>query len=139
MLIVKPPKEILTKIIEESSRNNDALFFNDLDKNLLDVKVFVDTLKFNELSVNMLDVDYLTNALDNLVLNAFQVGYSSITQLYIFDKTDLWQIERHVNENVVLRISKDKGYDITLIQDGTILNIKNREDTTNKIYIKQSK
>jgi hypothetical protein len=87
----------------------------------------------------MLDVDYLTNALDNLVLNAFQVGYSSITQLYIFDKTDLWQIERHVNENVVLRISKDKGYDITLIQDGTILNIKNREDTTNKIYIKQSK
>jgi hypothetical protein len=139
MLIVKPPKEILTRIIEESSRNNDALFFNDLDKNLLDVKVFVDTLKFNELSVNMLDVDYLTNALDNLVLNAFQVGYSSITQLYIFDKTDLWQIERHVNENVVLRISKDKGYDITLIQDGTILNIKNREDTTNKIYIKQSK
>lgn len=139
MLIVKPPKEILTKIIEESSRNNDALFFNDLDKNLLDIKVFVDTLKFNELSVNMLDVDYLTNALDNLVLNAFQVGYSSITQLYIFDKTDLWQIERHVNENVVLRISKDKGYDITLIQDGTILNIKNREDTTNKIYIKQSK
>ena len=139
MLIVKPPKEILTRIIEESSRNNDALFFNDLDKNSLDVKVFVDTLKFDELSVNMLDVDYLTNALDNLVLNAFQTGYSSITQLYIFDKTDLWQIERHVNQNIVLKISKDKGYDITLIQDGTILNIKNREDTTNKIYIKQSK
>ena len=139
MLIVKPPKEILTRVMEESAKSGDALFFNDLDKNLLDVKIFVDSLKFDELNVNMLDVDYLTNALDNLVLNAFQVGYSSITQLYVFDKSDVWQIERHVNQNAVMRISKEKGYDITLIQDGTVLNIKNKDDATNKIYIKQSK
>ena len=137
MLIVKPPKEILARLIEETSRNSDALAFNDLDKNLLDVKVFVDTLKFDELSVNALDIDYLTNALDSIVMNAFQIGYNSITQLYIFDKSANWQIERHVKQDAVMLINKDRGYDITLIQDGTILNIKNQESTTNKIYIKQ--
>lgn len=138
MLIVKPPKEILNKIIEESAKNGDALMFTDLDKNLLDVKIFVDTLKFDELNVNMLDVDYLTNALDNLVLNAFQVGYSPITQLYIFDKGPNWQIERHVKQDSVILINKEKGYDITLIQDGTLLNIRNQESVSNKITIKQS-
>ena len=59
------------------------------------------------------------------------------TLLYIFDKSANWQIERHVKQDAVMLINKDKGYDITLIQDGTILNIKNQESTTNKIYIKQ--
>jgi hypothetical protein len=31
--------------MEESAKSGDALFFNDLDKNLLDVKIFVDSLK----------------------------------------------------------------------------------------------
>ena len=138
MLIVKPPKEIIARLIEETVKSNDALAFNDLDKNLLDVKAFVDTLKFDELSINALDIDYLTNALDNLVMDAFQVGYSSITQLYIFDRSANWQIERHVKQDAVIIINKDKGYDITLIQDNTILNFKNQENISNKIYIKQS-
>ena len=138
MLIVKPPKEIL-KRLQEDAASSDVLTFTELDKNYLDMKVWKDELKFDELNMNELDINYLGNALDSLILNAFQVGYNSLSNIYIFDKGTNWQIDRHVKHDVTMIINKDRGYDITLIQDGTILNIKNKEDTSNKTYIKQSK
>jgi hypothetical protein len=137
MLIVKPPKEIIKQIMEENAKSFDALAFTELDKNALDIKVFVDDLKYNELNINELDTNYLTNALDTLILNAFQVGYNAITQLYVFDKSSNWQLDRHIRHDFTMIINKERGYDITLIQDGTTLFIKNMDNTSNKTIIKQ--
>jgi hypothetical protein len=137
MLIVKPPKEIIKQVMEENAKAFDALAFTELDKNALDVKVFVDDLKYDELNINELDTNYLTNALDTLILNAFQVGYNAITQLYVFDKSSNWQLDRHIRHDFTMIINKERGYDITLIQDGTTLFIKNMDNTNNKTIIKQ--
>lgn len=137
MLIVKPPIEIVRGLLEESYRSSDALMFSELDKNALDIKIFTDTLKFDELDINLLSVDYLTNALDSMDSGTFQQGYNSASQLYIFDKNTHWQVERHVKHDAVIRINKERGYDITIIQDGTLVNVKNMISTTNTIIIKQ--
>lgn len=137
MLIVKPPKEIIRRMQEDVTSSGDALTFTELDRNALDVKVWKDELRFDELNMNELDYNYLGNALDTLILNAFQIGYNALTNIYVFDKGPNWQIDRHIKHDVTIVISKEKGYDITLIQDNTILYIKNMENTTNKMFIKQ--
>lgn len=137
MLIVKPPKEVLKQIIEESSKSFDPLAYSELDTNALEVKVFIDPFKYDELNINELDTNYLTNALDTLILNAFQVGYNALTQLYVFDRSSNWQLDRHIRQDFTMIINKERGYDITLIQDGTTLYIKNVDNTTNKTIIKQ--
>lgn len=139
MLIVKPPKEVLKQIIEES-RTKDALTFTELDKNALDIKVWVDPYaKFNELDINALNVDYLTNAFDDVLMAGFSAGYNSANKTYIFDKTTYWQITRNVSQNATILINKDRGYNITIIQDGQTAQMQNQDDTTNNIFIKQSK
>ena len=138
MMIVKPPKEILKAIAEDNVQAVDLLAYNALDYNPLNEVVFKDELKFNELNINDLDINYLTNALENIFdINTFQVGYNNSTQLYILDRNTYWYIERRVKDMATILINKDRGYDITLIQDGTILYIKNQDSTTNKIFIKQ--
>ena len=138
MLIVKPPKEILQKIQEGINRSGSALEFGGLDINALEVKVFKDAWAgYDELSVNELDVNYLTNALDNQLLSNFQIGYNSSTQMYIFDKNTYWQVQRNVTQKATLLIAKDRGYNITLVQEGTTIQLQNQESTTNNIYIKQ--
>lgn len=137
MLIVKPPKEILKQIRDEIASGGDALTFTELDRNYLDVKVWKDELKFDELSMNELDYNYLGNVLDQLIMNAFQIGYNALTGIYVFDKGANWQIDRHIKHDVTIVISKEKGYDITLTQDSSVFQIKNMENTTNKIIIKQ--
>ena len=138
MMIVKPPKEILKAIAEENAQGVDLLAYNALDYNPLNEVVFKDELKFNELNINDLDINYLTNALENVFdINTFQVGYNNTTQLYILDRNTYWYIERRVKDMATILINKDRGYDITLIQDGTVLYIKNQDSTTNKIFIKQ--
>jgi hypothetical protein len=137
MLIVKPPREIIRRMQEDIASSNDALAFTELDRNALDIKVWKDELRFDELNINELDFEYLGNALDTLILNAFQVGYNALTSIYIFDKGANWQIDRRVRHDVTLLINKERGYDITLTQDNTVLYLKNIESTTNKIIIKQ--
>ena len=140
MLIVKPPKEILQKIIENNNKSGSALEFSELDKNALEIKVYKDPYAgFDELSVNLLDTNYLTNALDNYIMAAWQVGYNALNQTYIFDKQTYWQVTRNVTQNATVLINKDKGYNITLIQDGTTVIIQNQDTTTNNITIKQTK
>ena len=139
MLIVKPPKEILKQIIEDS-KVKDVLAFTELDKNALDIKVWVDPMaKSNELDINALDVDYLTNALDLFVMTSFIAGYNPSTQVYIFDKTTYWQVTRNTTQNATILINKDRGYNINLVQDGVSVNLKNQDNVSNSINIRQSK
>lgn len=137
MLIVRPPREVTQKLAEETNQKVDILAYNELDNNLLDQKVFVDALKYDELNINELDFNYLSNELDNLVLNAFKIGFDALTQVYVFDKGDNWQIDRRINHNLTILISKERGYEITIVQDRAELLLKNMDNTTNKTFIKQ--
>lgn len=138
MLIVKPPKEVLKQMQEQINNSGSALNFNALDQNALNVPVFKDAWAgFDELSVNELDVNYLTNALDNMLMANFQVGYNALTQTYIFDKNTYWQVTRNTSQKATMLINKDRGYNITLIQDGTTVMLQSQDSTTNNIYIKQ--
>lgn len=137
MLIVKHPKEVTQKIQEEINKSGDALNFNGLD-NALNVVVYKDPWAgYNDLNVNELDVNYLTNALDNMLMANFQVGYNATTQMYVFDKNTYWQVQRGVTQKAVMLLGKDRGYNVTLIQDGTTIQFQTQDQTTNNIYIKQ--
>ena len=138
MLIVKPPKEIIKQLQEQVNNSGSALNFNALDQNALNIPVFKDVwADFNELGINELDINYLTNALDNMLVANFQVGYNALTQTYIFDKNTYWQVTRNVGQKVTLLINKDRGYNMTIIQDGTTVQMQSQDSTTNNIYIKQ--
>jgi hypothetical protein len=138
MLIVKPPKEVVVKQQEVINKSGSALEFNGLDQNALNVVVFKDPFSnFNELDMNALDVNYLTNALDNMLLATFVVGFNNQTQVYIFDKVTYWQVQRNVRQSATLLINKDRGYNMTIIQDNATITMQNQDSTTNTIYIKQ--
>ena len=137
MLIVKPPKEILKKIQEEILSQSDALNFTELDKNLLDIKIWKDDLKFDELNINQLESNYLDNVLDNIVMNQFQAGFYPNTQVYIFDKSSYWQIDRRIKQNATFLIHKEKSYNIKLTQDATTIYLKNSDSANNNMTIKQ--
>lgn len=140
MLIVKPPKEILKQILDDiKDKSGSALNFNGLDVNLLDVKVFKDPYaEFSELDINFLDAENLTNAFDNELLTAFQVGYNALTGTYVFDKNTHWQVNRPKNNhNATILINKDMGYTININQGGSSTSIQNQDSTTNVITINQ--
>jgi hypothetical protein len=140
MLIVKPPKEVLKQIVEEiKDKSGAALDFNGLDQNALDVKVYKDPYAgYNELDVNLLDAQYLTNAFDNQLLTAFQVGYNSLTGTYIFDKNIYWMIQRPKSgQTATILINKDIGYQININQAGSSTSMQNQDTTTNTITINQ--
>ena len=140
MLIVKPPKEILKQIIEDiKDKSGAALDFNGLDVNLLDAKVYKDPYAgYSELDINFLDAEYLTNAFDNQLLTAFQVGYNSLTGTYVFDKQSFWMIQRPKNnQNATILINKDLGYTININQGGSSTSMSNQDSTTNTITINQ--
>ena len=139
MLIVKPPKEVIKQLIEET-RTRDALTFSELDKNALDVKVWVDPYaSFDELDINKLNEEILTIALDEFLLTSFAAGYNASNKVYVFDKNTYWQITRTTTHDTTILINKDRGYNITIIQDGIKVDVQNQDETTNVIYIKQSK
>ena len=110
-----------------------------MEKKALDVKVYKDPYKdFVELDVNLLDAQYLTNAFDNQLLTAFQVGYNSLTGTYVFDKQSYWVINRPKNnQNTTILINKDLGYSININQSGSSTLLQTQDSTTNVITINQ--
>jgi hypothetical protein len=139
MLIVKPPKEVLKQLIEET-RTKDALTYSELDRNALDIRVWIDPYEsFDELDINKLNEDLLTNALDEFLLTSFAAGYNSSNKVYVFDKNTYWQIVRTTTQDVTILINKDRGYNMTIIQDGIKVDLQNQDETSNVIFIKQSK
>ena len=85
----------------------------------------------------MLAIDYLTNVLDNIATTTFAAGYNSSNQVYIFDKESNWLVQRTVKQSATLLLNKDRGYSVTLIQDGITVKMQSADTTTNTILIKQ--
>ena len=149
LLIIKPPKEKLLKIIKSSKitinlLDIDFFFFFELDKNQLDE----DKLEFTELDINPLDVDLLMNVLDQLIALTAQrelvdgrtSGFNKSTQVNTIRDGSRLEIIRQVgNGNIHLRLNADWGYRINLTQQGIpVPEITSDDETDNTITIYQS-
>ena len=150
LLIIKPPKEKIIKILKESKKGKnlldiDFLEFKELDKNELEEDLF----KFNELDINDLDVDLLLNILDQLIRakdksGAFDgriSGFNKVTQVNtLVDGNSTRIIRRFGNSTIELDLVNDYGYTINMAQGGIpVKEITTRdEDASNIITIYQS-
>ena len=150
LLIIKPPKRKIIKILKESKKGKnlldiDFLEFKELDKNELEEDLF----KFNELDINDLDVDLLLNILDQLIRakdksGAFDgriSGFNKVTQVNtLVDGNSTRIIRRFGNSTIELDLVNDYGYTINMAQGGIpVQEITTRdEDASNIITIYQS-
>jgi len=150
LLIIKPPKKKIIKMIKDSKKSKnlldiDFLEFKDLDKNELEEDLF----KFNELDINDLDVDLLLNILDQLIRakdksGAFDgriSGFNKVTQVNtLVDGNSTRIIRRFGNSTIELDLINDYGYTINMVQGGIpVQEITTRdEDASNIITIYQS-
>jgi hypothetical protein len=150
LLIIKPPKKKIIKILKESKKGKnlldiDFLEFKELDKNELEEDLF----KFNELDINDLDVDLLLNILDQLIKaksksGAFDgriSGFNKVTQVNtLVDGNSTRIIRRFGNSTIELDLVNDYGYTINMAQGGIpVQEITTRdEDASNIITIYQS-
>ena len=150
LLIIKPPKRKIIKILKESKKGKnlldiDFLEFKELDKNELEEDLF----KFNELDINDLDVDLLLNILDQIIKaksksGAFDgriSGFNKVTQVNtLVDGNSTRIIRRFGNSTIELDLVNDYGYTINMAQGGIpVQEITTRdEDASNIITIYQS-
>ena len=150
LLIIKPPKKKIIKILQDSkSRKNlldiDFLEFKDLDKNELEEDLF----EFNELDINDLNVELLGNILDQLaaalaqseLIDGRTSGFNKVTQVNTIVDGNTTRIIRRVGSSTIdLDLINDYGYTINLTQGGIpVQEITTRdEDASNIITIYQS-
>jgi hypothetical protein len=150
LLIIKPPKKKIIKILQDSkSRKNlldiDFLEFKDLDKNELEEDLF----EFNELDINDLNVELLGNILDQLaaalaqseLIDGRTSGFNKSTQVNTIVDGNTTRIIRRVGSSTIdLNLINDYGYKINLTQGGIpVPEITTRdEDASNIITIYQS-
>jgi hypothetical protein len=150
LLIIKPPKKKIIKILRESKKGKnlldiDFLEFVELDKNELEEDLF----GFNELDINDLNVELLGNILDQLaaalaqseMIDGRTSGFNKVTQVNtLVDGNSTRIIRRMGNSTIELDLINDYGYTINLTQAGIpVQEITTRdEDASNIITIYQS-
>jgi len=147
LLIIKPPKKKIIKILKDSKKSKnlldiDFLEFVELDKNELEEDLF----GFNELDINDLNVELLGNILDQLALLSDHIdgrtaGFNKVTQVNtLIDGNSTRLIRRVGNSTIELDLINDYGYTINLAQGGIpVPEITTRdEDASNIITIYQS-
>jgi len=147
LLIIKPPKKKIIKILKDSKKSKnlldiDFLEFVELDKNELEEDLF----GFNELDINDLNVELLGNILDQLALLSDHIdgrtaGFNKVTQVNtLIDGNSTRIIRRMGNSTIELDLINDYGYTINLAQGGIpVPEITTRdEDASNIINIYQS-
>jgi len=147
LLIIKPPKKKIIKILRDSKKGKnlldiDFLEFVELDKNELEEDLF----GFNELDINDLNVELLGNILDQLALLSDHIdgrtaGFNKVTQVNtLIDGNSTRIIRRMGNSTIELDLINDYGYTINLAQGGIpVPEITTRdEDASNIINIYQS-
>jgi len=147
LLIIKPPKKKIIKILKDSKKSKnlldiDFLEFVELDKNELEEDLF----GFNELDINDLNVELLGNILDQLALLSDHIdgrtaGFNKVTQVNtLIDGNTTRIIRRFGNSTIELDLINDYGYTINMAQGGIpVQEITTRdEDASNIITIYQS-
>jgi len=150
LLIIKPPKKKIIKILKDSKKSKnlldiDFLEFVELDKNELEEDLF----GFNELDINDLNVELLGNILDQLaaalaqseMIDGRTSGFNKVTQVNTLVDGNSTRIIRRVgNSTIELDLLNDYGYTINLAQGGIpVPEITTRdEDASNIITIYQS-
>jgi len=150
LLIIKPPKKKIIKILKDSKKGKnlldiDFLEFVELDKNELEEDLF----GFNELDINDLNVELLGNILDQLaaalaqseLIDGRTSGFNKSTQVNTLVDGNSTRIIRRVgNSTIELDLINDYGYTINLAQGGIpVQEITTRdEDASNIITIYQS-
>jgi len=150
LLIIKPPKKKIIKILKDSKKGKnlldiDFLEFVELDKNELEEDLF----EFNELDINDLNVELLGNILDQLIkakersgsFDGRISGFNKVTQVNtLVDGNSTRIIRRLGNSTIELDLINDYGYTINLTQAGIpVQEITTRdEDASNIITIYQS-
>jgi hypothetical protein len=147
LLIIKPPKKKIIKILKDSKKGKnlldiDFLEFVDLEKNELEDDLF----EFNELDINDLNVELLGNILDQLallsdIIDGRTSGFNKVTQVNtLVDGNTTRIIRRLGNSTIELDLINDYGYTINLTQGGIpVPEITTRdEDASNIITIYQS-
>ena len=148
LLIIKPPKKKIIKILKDSKKNKnlldiDFLEFKELDKNELEEDIF----GFNELDINDLNVELLGNILDQIAaaLYSNQIdgrtsGFNKSTQVNTLVDGNSTRIIRRVGNNTIeLDLINDYGYTINITQGTPVPEITTRdEDASNIITITQS-
>ena len=149
LLIIKPPKKKLIKIVQESKKSTnlldiDFLEFNDLDENELEE----DQLSFGLLDINELDIDLLENILDKLIaifqtqiehIDGRTAGFNKQTGVNtIIDGNALEIIRFAGNSEIWLKLNGDYGYGINLSQEGIpVPEITTHDNVENSIIINQ--
>jgi hypothetical protein len=149
LLIIKPPKKKIIKILKDSKKSKnlldiDFLEFVELDKNELEEDLF----GFNELDINDLNVELLGNILDQLaaalaqseMIDGRTSGFNKVTQVNTLVDGNSTRIIRRVGNNTIeLDLINDYGYTINITQGMPVPEITTRdEDASNIITITQS-
>ena len=149
LLIIKPPKKKIIKILKDSKKSKnlldiDFLEFVELDKNELEEDLF----GFNELDINDLNVELLGNILDQLaaalaqseMIDGRTSGFNKVTQVNTLVDGNSTRIIRRVGNNTIeLDLINDYGYTINITQGTPVPEITTRdEDASNIITITQS-
>ena len=149
LLIIRPPKEKIVKLIKNSKKSAnlldvDFLEFTELEENELEEDLF----EFNELDINALDVDLLLNILTQIVksqkasgvFDGRIQGFNKETQVNTLVDGNTTRIIRQQNSTIDLDLINDYGYTINLTQEGIpVQEITTRdEDASNRLTIFQS-
>ena len=155
MLIVSPPKEVVSEEIIEQNKKKDLLAFEELDQDLLEDELEEDLLEeFQELDIDFLNVDFLVDLLDDFDdletkeedflqdSTAFELvgtskGFDADTQFNTFLQEEFVVLYRQTSNSVRLDLQSTYGYNIFFEDEGKRNNIIINNGSDVIINIKQ--
>jgi len=158
MLIINPPKEVVTQEEETRQQSTDYLDYNELDVDLLneDFLKLDEDFEFTELDIDYLDVNFLEDLLDVLdaldteeqdqlainlesaSISGTSIGQDTETQITTFIQGERLTMQRVVNQQAYLDLDSGGAYTVIFIQDGVSRTVKINGGSSSSITITQN-
>jgi hypothetical protein len=158
MLIINPPKEVVTQEEESRQQSTDYLDYNELDVDLLneDFLKLDEDFEFTELDIDYLDVNFLEDLLDVLdaldteeqdqlainlesaSISGTSIGQDTETQITTFIQGERLTMQRVVNQQAYLDLDSGGAYTVIFIQDGISRTVKINGGSSSSITITQN-
>ena len=158
MLIINPPKEVVTQEEETRQQSTDYLDYNELDVDLLneDFLKLDEDFEFTELDIDYLDVNFLEDLLDVLdaldteeqdqlainlesaSISGTSIGQDTETQITTFIQGERLTMQRVVNQQAYLDLDSGGAYTVIFIQDGISRTVKINGGSSSSITITQN-